>query len=73
MGIGELSGSLDEMLGVPRDGIASHPGGVAIFLVSFCYGNRDELRRCGHYARLQDSLPFLLQPLFAWNNVNESS
>ena len=35
------------MLGVTCDGLASHPGGVAILLVSSCYGNRDKLRRCG--------------------------
>ena len=72
-GTGELSGKPDEMLGVSHDGLASHQGGVEIFLVSLCYGNRDKFRRCGHYARVQDSLLFLLQPLFVWNNVNESS
>ena len=33
--------------GVTCDGLASHPGGVAIFLVASCYGNRDKLRLCG--------------------------
>ena len=33
--------------GVTCDGLASHPGGVAILLVASCYGNRDKLRRCG--------------------------
>ena len=43
----ELSGKRDEMLGVTCDGLASRPGGVAIFLVASCYGNRNKLRRCG--------------------------
>ena len=30
MGIGELSGKPDKMLGVTFSGLASHPGGVAI-------------------------------------------
>ena len=30
MGTSELSGKLDEMPGVTCDGLASHPGGVAI-------------------------------------------
>ena len=29
------------------DGLASHPGGVAILLVASCYGNWDKLRQCG--------------------------
>ena len=41
MGSSKLSGKPDEMLG-----LASHAGGVAIFLVASCYGNRDKLRRC---------------------------
>ena len=45
MGTGELSGKPGEMLGVTCDGLASHPGGVAILLVASCYGNRDKLRR----------------------------
>ena len=44
MGTGELSGKPDEMLGVTSDGLASHPGAVAIFLVASCYRNRDKLR-----------------------------
>ena len=47
MGTSELSGKPDEMLGVTCDGLASHPGGVAILLVVSCYGNRDKLRLCG--------------------------
>ena len=31
--------------GVTCDGLASHPGGVAILLVASCYGNRDKLRQ----------------------------
>ena len=30
---------------VTCDGLASHPGGVAILLVASCYGNRDKLRQ----------------------------
>ena len=48
MGTGELSVKPDEMLGgTSCDGVASHPGGVAILLVPLCYGNRDRLRLCG--------------------------
>ena len=39
MGNGELSEKPDEMLGVTCNGLASHPGGVAILLVALCYGN----------------------------------
>ena len=42
MGTGELSGKPDEMLGVTCNGLASHPGGVAIFLVTSCCRNRDK-------------------------------
>ena len=45
MGTGELSGKPDEMLGVTCDGLASHPGGVAILLDASCNGNRDKLRQ----------------------------
>ena len=45
MGTGALSGKPDEMLGVTCDGLASHPGGVAILLVASCYRNRDKLRQ----------------------------
>ena len=47
MGTSKLSGKPDEMLGDTCDGLASHPGGVAILLVASCYRNRDKLRRCG--------------------------
>ena len=40
-------GNLTKCWGVTCDGLASHPGGVAILLVASCYGNRDKLRRCG--------------------------
>ena len=47
MGTGELLGKPDEMLGggggLTCVGLASHPGGVAIFLVTSCYRNRDKL------------------------------
>ena len=45
MGTSKLSGTPGEMLGVTSDGLASHPGGVAIFLVTSCYRNRDKLRQ----------------------------
>ena len=47
MGISKLSEKPDEVLGVTCDGLASHPGGVAILLVASCYGNREKLRLCG--------------------------
>ena len=40
-------GNLTKCLGVAFDGLASHPGEVAIVLVASCYGNRDKLRLCG--------------------------
>ena len=45
MGTSKLSGKPDEMLGVTYDGLASHPGGVAILLVASCYGNRNNLQQ----------------------------
>ena len=41
MGTSKLSGKPDEML----NGLASHPGAVAILLVASCYGNWDKLRQ----------------------------
>ena len=38
-------GNLTKCWGVACDGLASHPGGVAIFLVASCYRNRDKLRQ----------------------------
>ena len=47
MGTGKLSGKPEEMLGVTCNGLASHPGEVAIILVGSCYGNRtDKLGQC---------------------------
>ena len=40
-------GNLTKCWGVTCDGLVSHPGGVAILLVSSCHGNRDKLRLCG--------------------------
>ena len=40
MGTSKLSGKPDEMLGVTCDGLASHPGGVAILLVAQCMETR---------------------------------
>ena len=51
MGTSKLSGKPDEMLGVTCDGLASHPGGVAILLVVSFYrtgigsGSMDHLAR----------------------------
>ena len=45
MGTSKLSGKPDEMLGGSCDGLASHPGGVAILLIATCYGNWDKLRQ----------------------------
>ena len=42
MGTGEFTAS-----GKPRDGLASHPGGVETLLVASCYGNWDKLRPDG--------------------------
>ena len=50
MGTGELSGKPDKMLGVTCDGLASRPGGIAIYtpiVVASCYGNQEELQLCG--------------------------
>ena len=38
-------GNLTKCCEVTCDGLASHPGGVAILLVASCYGNRDKLRQ----------------------------
>ena len=40
-------GNLTKCWEVTCDGLASHPGGIAILLVGSCYGNRDKLRLCG--------------------------
>ena len=49
MGTSKLSGKPDEMLGggggVSCNGLASHPGGVAILLVASCYRDRDKLQQ----------------------------
>ena len=37
-------GNLTKCLEVTCDGLASHPGGVAILLGPSCYRNRDKLR-----------------------------
>ena len=38
-------GNLMKCWGVTCDGLAFHPGGVAILLVASCYGNWDKLRQ----------------------------
>ena len=38
-------GNLTKCWGVTCNGLASHPGGVAIFLVASCYRNREKLRQ----------------------------
>ena len=45
--LSQCLGNLTKYWGVTCDGLASHPGGVAILLVASCYGNRDKLRLCG--------------------------
>ena len=67
MGTSELSGKPDEMLGDNLRWIASHPGGVAIFLVSSCYGNWDKLRLCGPLGSCADFTFFML--LRHWRKV----
>ena len=39
-------GNLTKCWVVTCDGLASHPGGIAILLVASCYGNRYKLRLC---------------------------
>ena len=56
MGTSKLSGKPDEMLGVTCDGLASHPGGVAILLGASCYGNWDKLWWCEPLGSCADSL-----------------
>ena len=43
--INGYQGNLTKCWEVTCDGLASHPGGVAILLVASCYGNRDKLRQ----------------------------
>ena len=38
-------GNLTKCWEVTYNGLASHPGGVAILLVASCYGNRDKLQQ----------------------------
>ena len=38
-------GNLTKCWEVTCNGLASHPGGVAILLVASCYSNRDKLRQ----------------------------
>ena len=47
MGTGQLLGQPGKMLGVTCDVLASHTGGVAIFLIASFYGNLDNLWRRG--------------------------
>ena len=54
MGTDELSGKPTKCWGVTCDGLASHPGGVAILLVASCYRNRDKLRLCGPLSSCAD-------------------
>ena len=43
----DCQGNLTKCWEVTCNGLASHPGGVAILLVASCYRNRDNLRQCG--------------------------
>ena len=47
--LSQCLGNLTKCWGVTCDGLASHPGGVAILLVASCYRNWDKLQWCvGH-------------------------
>ena len=64
MGTSKLSGKPNEMLEIPCDEQAFHPGGVAILLVTSCYRNRDKLQwygPLGSRARLYLTLPILFR------------
>ena len=63
MGTGKLSGKPDGMLGETCNGLASHPGGVAILLVASCYGNWDKLRLCGPLSLCADFTSLRQTPL----------
>ena len=72
MGIVELSGKSDEMLrgqGVPCDGLASHPGVVAILLASNVSCCRN-FRRC---AALDSCAGLIFLPLFDEDPVKNVS
>ena len=43
--LANCQGNLTKCCGVTCDGLASQPGGIAIFLVASCYGNWDKLRQ----------------------------
>ena len=62
MGISKLSAKPDEMLGATFDGLAFHPGGVAILLFTSSYLNRNKLQQYTQ-ARLVRHCPFCLSPL----------
>ena len=49
-------GNLTKCWKVTCDGLAFHPGGVAIFLVASCYGNWDKL---GHLAKKEKPPSFI--------------
>ena len=52
MGTSELSGKPDEMLRITCDGLASHPGGVAILLITgISYGGVNHLARVISFSR----------------------
>ena len=54
-------GNLTKCCGITCDGLASHPGVVAILLVASCYRNQDKLQQCGPHGSCADSwlLPLL--------------
>ena len=55
-------GNLTKCWRVSCDGLASHPGGVAIFLVASCYRNRDKLRQSLATRLVRLNLINLLKP-----------
>ena len=68
MGTSKLSGKPDKMLGVTCNGLASHPGGVVIFLVSSCYRNQDKLQQLCEPGLCLVLLTFF----FCYNNYNNN-
>ena len=65
-------GNLTKCCGVTFDGLASHPGGVAIFLVLLWYGNRDKLRQCEPRAKFGSSEENMILQLAVVQMVNNA-
>ena len=58
----KLPGKPDKMLGVTCNGLASHPGEVALFLVAQYCRNRDKLQLCGPLGSCAD---FIYQSIWS--------